>query len=114
MKKMKQLLSVFLATMLVIAALPVSTSAVNWSDFSAARLYNSGPNEAEITGYTGTDTEITIPDTVNLYGETYRVVQIDMYAFNDNTTLQKVTIPTGVRTIEGGAFSGCSNLQEVN
>lgn len=48
--------------------------------------------------------EITIPDYVT---------EIGMWAFGNNTNLERVTIGNGVRHINGCAFYGCKNLQSV-
>ena len=60
--------------------------------------------EGVLTGYTGTDEVITIPDTV---------VRIGQQAFENCTSLVNVTIPEGVTHIGDSAFSGCTGLQEI-
>ncbi len=81
-----------------------------------------------ITSYTGTDTELTIPNTVTTIGkdafsgcETLEkltipdsVKVIDYAAFEDCINLKKVTIPESVKTIGSSAFSGCVNLDTIN
>ena len=43
----------------------------------------------------------------------YPVTTIEMYAFADNTTIKRVTIPDSVKVIGNSAFKGCKNLQTV-
>jgi hypothetical protein len=46
-----------------------------------------------------------VPDGVTAIGE---------YAFQNNRKLVSVTLPPSVKTIDDYAFSGCSNLEEIN
>ena len=55
----------------------------------------------ELTAYTGSGGDITIPDTVT---------GISDNVFSGNTSLTSVTIPGSVISIGSGAFSGCTNL----
>lgn len=57
-----------------------------------------------ITGYNGTKTVISIPDTIN----GYPVTAIGDFAFAENTNIDTVTIPDSVLTIGEYAFSNSS------
>ena len=57
-----------------------------------------------LTGYTGTATEITMPDTVT---------EIASTALKGNTTITKVTVPGTVEEIPSYCFYGCKKLQSV-
>jgi hypothetical protein len=59
-----------------------------------------------VTGYIGSDSDVTIPLTINGYS----VTAISEYAFYNQTNLTSVTILAGVTNIGDGAFGGCSNL----
>lgn len=62
-----------------------------------------------VTGYTGNDTEIVIPDEIGS-----RIVQsIDSDAFRDKKDLKSIVLPGRLETIKGGAFYGCVNLEYV-
>ena len=65
--------------------------------------------KAAITGYTGTDTKIVIPDEVD--GLT--VTEIAYKAFFDNEDIVSVTISDTVKKIGESAFCGCCCLSEV-
>lgn len=70
---------------------------------------NDETSEATITGYIGTETELTIPSTV----DGYKVTAIGVSAFKSNATIKSVLIPSSVRTIEGLAFEWCESLEKV-
>ena len=61
--------------------------------------------DGELISYSGTDTEVTVPD---------QVTRIGAGAFRNNTTIQKVTLPAGVTAIGTNAFNNCTALTEVD
>ena len=65
---------------------------------------------AEITAYSGTDTEITIPGII----DGNEVKSIGNGAFKDNAEITRVTIAEGITSIGYEAFSGCTNLAAVS
>ena len=66
-------------------------------------IYTDGEDKI-LVGYTGTDTELTLPDGIT---------EIHMYAFAFNNNITSVTIPASVTSIGEGAFGLCSNLTTV-
>lgn len=68
---------------------------------------------AEITGYTGTESDITIPATITDETGTYEVKAIKGLVPLGDTTLRSVTVSEGIENIYD-AFSRCLNLQTVN
>ena len=64
---------------------------------------------ATITGYEGSETNIVIPETV----DGYKVTGISWRAFEGNTDITSVTIPSSVTVIEEAAFVGCTSLTSV-
>jgi len=65
---------------------------------------------AGITGYTGEDSVVVIPQTI----DDYTIQEIKEEAFLRNKTIEYVVIPDTVETIGKQAFSRCSALQEVD
>ena len=61
--------------------------------------------EGVLVKYSGSNSAVTIPDTV---------VAIGRNAFKGNSRLMDVTIPAGVAAIQAKAFSGCAKLTTVN
>ena len=62
-----------------------------------------------ITKYTGTESTVILPSTIN----SWPVTKIGEAAFQDNTTITSVTIPASVTEIGANAFAGCTNLTSV-
>ena len=73
-----------------------------------------------ITGYTGTDTEVIIPNSYSIApdgrlitGDAYDVTSIGSYAFDGCTGLTSITIPTSVTSIGSYAFYRCTGLTSI-
>lgn len=63
----------------------------------------------KVVSYNGTASDVTIPAS-------YRNVPttaIGESAFENNTTIKKITVPDSVTSISSGVFSGCSSLTEI-
>lgn len=64
---------------------------------------------AIITAYSGTDSEVSIPDVLD--GHVVSALAADVFRFNEELT--SVEIPTGVTSIGARAFEDCQNLKKV-
>lgn len=64
----------------------------------------------EITGYTGTDTELVIPSEI----EGKSVTSIGGYAFYNNNKLTSIRISDNVTNIGRAAFYACQDLTSIN
>lgn len=62
-----------------------------------------------VTGYTGQEAELSIPDEI----EGCPVTAIASGAFLNLTGITAVTVPAGVTSIGDGAFMGCASLKSV-
>ncbi|MDR0920424.1 MAG: leucine-rich repeat domain-containing protein [Oscillospiraceae bacterium] len=77
------------------------------NNFTYRVLYDG---TAEITGYTGNKTNITIPSTI----DGYVVASIGNLAFYNYSSLISIEIPESVTSIGDKAFAECLNLVLVN
>lgn len=68
------------------------------------------PKTVTITKYTGTESTVILPSTIN----SWPVTKIGEDALKDNTTITSVTIPDSVTEIGSNAFAGCTNLTSVH
>ena len=77
--------------------------------------YTFSGSEATVSGYTGTATDLTIPETAtdSSTNVTYAVIGIGESVFKDKTALVLVTLPDRMTTIGNSAFKGCTELQTV-
>ena len=85
-------------TALILTHLPVSEAdaAASTSDFQT--------QGSTLVKYRGTEERVTIPDTVEVVGES---------AFENNQKVQFVVIPKSVKRLDAYVFWGCNNLEEV-
>ncbi len=70
---------------------------------------NLADNTVEILKYTGTESNVTIPDKID-----NKVVKtLGAESFTENETVVGVTIPAQVTNLQYGAFASCTNLKKV-
>ena len=93
---------------LTVGAAQVDTQGVSMTSGSFEYIVLSD-GTAEITDYTGSDTELTIPSTL----DGYKVTSIGDRAFCLCTSLTSITIPSSVTSIGESAFFDCSNLKSI-
>ena len=95
---------------------------------SATYTYTVSDNTVTITGYSGNETKLILPDTIDglpvvtVGREAFKnsalvevvlpssVKKIDWFAFYGSRDLTSVTIPASVSKIEYGVFDGCERL----
>ena len=63
-----------------------------------------------ISGYTGSDTVVNVPDTV----DGLKVTAIGDHAFEANWDIEQVVLPEGITYIGESAFMDCGSLTSVN
>lgn len=117
----KRLLSVLLAAMLIGSAtvatssytgVGISASAVSDTEETSASDFEYSTNDdgtVTITGYNGSDTEITIPSEID--GKS--VTEIGEDAFSGCDKITNVIIPDSVTIIGRSAFNGCDGLTNI-
>ncbi len=77
------------------------------------RITNTETRTVEYMETQSVSAKITIPGSIEISGEAYKVTKISSYAFKDNTTVKNVVIGSNVTTIEKRAFYGCASLKVV-
>lgn len=107
--KFKKWISLLLAVVLAVSSLAASTIALadTSGDFEYTVLDNG---TAEITGYTGNASELVIPSEI----DGYTVTSIGFAAFEECTSLTKVSFPESLEIIYGRAFAWCTALSYID
>ncbi len=75
--------------------------------------YSFSGDNVIIRKYGGSETDLTIIDSIPRGSKTYPVIGIGKEAFSENRNLFHVTIPDSITTIGERAFFKCVNLQSV-
>ena len=107
MKKYAKYVLLLLAS--VIWMLPVQVKAATESDFTYG--VNGDKQSVTITGYTGTDPVVVIPDEID--GKKVTAIGIEAFYNLEDVDITSVVIPDSVVTINDGAFRGCDELTTV-
>ncbi len=71
--------------------------------------YNYEEETVFLTHYFGSETNLTIPSTI----EEYTITSIGISTFKNCTSLKSVIIPESITSISECAFEGCTNLKSV-
>lgn len=119
MKKINKALAVLLSAIMtfsVFSALPITANAAA-SDSESVGAYVSGDFEyqilsdgtAEITRYTGSETDLVIPSEVN----GCKVSGISSNCFADCSNLKSITISENISDIDSYTFENCTNLVNI-
>lgn len=58
-------------------------------------------------------TDVAIPESITIYGVTYKVTSIAPKAFYKNTSIKSVTLTSSVSKIGSKAFYGCTSLKNI-
>ena len=106
----KNICKILLISLFILAVFAIKSYGA--SDFS----YTIDDNgDATITAYNGSETDLTIPSTI----DGYNVVTIGAHAFDESRnstnghTIKNLVIEEGIEKIELLAFVGCTNLETV-
>lgn len=110
MNNIKRVLSVVLCVLMMVSMMTVCQISFTFAATEDGYTYViTEDNTATVTGYTGTDTSLTVP--AKLGG--IIVAAIGDQAFLDNKTLSSVTLHEDIAVIGEKAFAGCSALTDI-
>lgn len=105
---MKKAISILISIIMLLCVFTstMPSFALSDSDFT----YEIVNDNAIITGYNGTDTEITVPAKI----DGVSVVEINDSAFKNNTAITSVTISEGIEDVGASAFENCTSLVTIS
>ncbi len=105
---MKKLISILLCVAMILCAFSsvIPSFALSYNNFT----YEIVDEGVIIIGYTGTETEVTVPSQI----EGLNVYKIGDNAFKDNKNIASVTVNSGVKDIGASAFENCISLATIS
>ena len=96
-------------------ATPWSYHNYSSAQYSSDFLYIlNNNNEIRITSYTGNASSVTIPDTLDVNGNSYNVTSINADAFDGNRYVTTLTLPRYLNDIPDGFLDGNTNISNIN
>ena len=126
LKASKWLLGIFVLLSTAVAGLLILQRNSDCHDFECNGIYYRIVNDMSgivMVTYKGKEWEsydneykgsVVIPDSLTYRNRTYRVTEIDDYAFCGCSSMTSVSIPASVRLVGFCTFSGCVGLKEVH
>ena len=108
--KVKKLTSVILAAVMMLGILTIAPLTVSAATYGAFEYTLEDDYTCTITKYNGSAANVTIPSEI----DGYKVLSIGNYAFYNCTSMESVTVSNSIGYIGLGAFSGCTNLKNID
>lgn len=129
----KRFLSIGLIVVMILSSFPLMSVSATDTYSSNGWTYELNNGVAEIVGYTGSATDITIPSTLDGYAVEkiqenafknsqltsvrfpQTLKEVDWYAFRDSTKLTTIYVDSGYIDFDsyGGVFQDCSSLTNI-
>lgn len=108
MRNVKKLLAALMAAVMLLCVMMISVMAEGAEDFTF-ELREDGQGYV-VADYHGEDASVTVPD----WYENLPVVAIGRGAFQDNSVITKVVLPSSILVIGAAAFKNCTALATLS
>ena len=89
-----------------IVSLPDRTCSLTYKEVQKINGISGGFNDYD-------SDSLIIPSTVEYAGQTIKVIGVDVQAFEYNTAIKTVVIPSTIKWLHQECFDGCTSLREV-
>ena len=83
-------------------------------NYTVTNANTDGTGTVTLTGVVNNTSSVSIPSTVEINLNTYKVTRIGTKAFYGNKTITSLSIGANIAIIDASAFCGCSNLTTVS
>lgn len=107
--KKRRIIAFFVVVVMLFQVMGIVSASESVSGTSGDFSYTVTDGKATISTYTGEDSVLTIPDTL----DGYTVEKLGNNLFKNNTTLTEVVLPSGLTSIGYFTFSGCTALKTL-
>lgn len=97
-------------SILLLLAMLCQIASITLAETEGDFTYAVQNGQAVITAYTGSASELSVPDTLG----GYPVTSIRYCAFRDCTALSRVVLPNSMTAIGSNAFQNCTSLSQVH
>ena len=109
---MKNLVTLRFMLISLFAVMSMVMNAEEYSTYDGF-TYNLYTETAVLSRYTGSATEVVIPESVSYEGIIYKVTSLGNGCFENCSSLKSITIPSSVTSLGASCFLNCSSLTSV-
>lgn len=110
MKNIKKFFLFLCCSLLLLSLVPISASALIFSDGDFGFELNTYAKYATLVEYTGTDSVVDIPSEYS----GYPVKKISQKAFMNNSSVEEVRFPTTISSLDTRSFMNCTSLKKID
>ena len=111
-KKILTAITLVITFFVLAVCMNANTETFDSGDFSFQ--INEDGETVTLTKYLGSDSVVTVPETVEYEGKSYTVSKLGSRAFYECVNMTKIEIPECVTFIDGYTFAYCSSLTEIS
>ena len=119
--KRSYLFAVLAVLLMAFAVVPSGAETVyaegSWQNIGALKYWIDSDGTAVVCGWAEentSNTELTIPASVEYGSKTYTVTKIENSAFKNDSYITTLTVGDGVKEIDPHAFEGCTKLEYIS
>ena len=114
-RSIRKTLALVLSILMLISAIPMASMAAEYEE--GGFTYEIDGEEATVIGYSGSDTDVEVPDFIDVESVLYTVVALGKMGqpvFIENKNITSVVLPDSITEVIPGSFYGCSALTFVD
>ena len=110
----KSFLKFMTISLLTAMSMAMNAETIEYTDGDFKYSLETETKTAALSKYSGSATEVTIPESVKHDDVTYSVTSLGSYSFYWCSSLTSIDIPSSVTSLGNYCFSNCSSLTSIN